>query len=184
MANDAHRSAGSISRKDLLAEAAEELRRFVACFLTVGEKAGDDHTWCLESSLGGVPDAWLDCTLARTCGDDNKMTVDGTEPFKKSFRTGTVRYAGRVRIVSAIRRGPYPVSRIPYQPTLPLLLETLATPCLTDAVAGGACEVGWTRLSARRSGEGGHLLEKGMPLGIHSVVLKTFLRVSKTVTRP
>ena len=122
MANDAHRSAGSISRKDLLAEAAEELRRFVACFLTVGEKAGDDHTWCLESSLGGVPDAWLDCTLARTCGDDNKMTVDGTEPFKKilPYGYGTVRREGPNRISDTegtVSRIPYPVPAYPAPPS-------------------------------------------------------------------
>jgi hypothetical protein len=52
----------------------------------------------------------------------------------------------------------------------------METPGLTDAVAGGACEVGWTWLSARRSGAGGHLLEKGMPLGIHSMVLKNILK--------
>jgi hypothetical protein len=169
VANDVHRSAGSISRKLLLAEAAEELRRFVACFLTVGEKAGDDHTGCLESSLGGIPDVWLDCTLARTCGDDNKMTE--LNRSKKSSCTGTVRREGPNRISDTegtVSRIPYPVPAYPAPPS-----RNACNP-LIDGRGGrrrmrGVC---WTWLSARRSGEGGHLLEKGMPLGIYSMSLK------------
>jgi hypothetical protein len=61
-------------------------------------------------------------------------------------------------------------------------------PLVMDAVAGGACEVEWTWLSANDQVGEAMLVARGVPLRIHSLVLirllKTFLRVSKTVTRP
>ena len=52
-------------------------------------------------------------------------------------------------------------------------------------VVGGEVGVDWTWWRANDQGvEAVMLVGRGMTLGIHSMVLKTFLRVSKTVTRP
>ena len=56
--------------------------------------------------------------------------------------------------------------------------EKMETPGLTDAVAGGACEVGWTWLSAGGQGQEAICWKRECPLVFIQWSSKTFLRVS------